>query len=94
MPDAGKAGLPRPSRSPVSPREFWNSAFVILPVLPFPPCVHIPFLRPKESFITCRDRDDGGGAQISARISAMILARLRGLTYAHSPVAEVAHASG
>ncbi|QJE99076.1 hypothetical protein [Luteolibacter luteus] len=54
--------------------------------------MHIPFLRPKESFITCRDRDDGGGAQISARISAMILARLRGLTYAHSPVAEVAHA--
>lgn len=54
--------------------------------------VQIPFLRPKDSFITCRDRDDGGGAQISARISTMILARLKGLTYAHSPVADVAHA--
>lgn len=51
----------------------------------------LPFFRPKDSFITCRDRDDGGGAQISARISTMILARLKGLTYAHSPVADVAH---
>ena len=50
-----------------------------------------PFLRPKDSFITCRDRDDGGGAQISARISTMICAKLKGLTYAHSPVADVAH---
>ncbi|MCW1883329.1 hypothetical protein OKA04_01220 [Luteolibacter flavescens] len=49
------------------------------------------FLRPKDSYITCRDRDDGGGAQISARISAMICAKLKGLTYAHSPVADVAH---
>lgn len=54
--------------------------------------VHIPFLRPKDAYITCRDRDDGGGAQISARISAMILARLKDLTYAHSPVSDVAHA--
>ncbi|WP_367873385.1 hypothetical protein [Luteolibacter sp. Populi] len=51
----------------------------------------LPFLRPKDSFITCRDRDDGGGAQISARISTMILARLKGLTYAHTPVSDVAH---
>lgn len=57
------------------------------------PCcaVPLPFLRPKDSFITCRDRDDGGGAQISARISAMIFARLKGLTYAHTPVSDVAH---
>jgi hypothetical protein len=48
-------------------------------------------LRPKDSFITCRDRNDGGGAQISARISTMILARLKGLTYAHTPVSDVAH---
>jgi len=51
----------------------------------------LPFLRPKDSFITCRDRDDGGGAQISARISTMILARLKGMTYAHTPVSDVAH---
>jgi len=49
------------------------------------------FLRPKDSYLTCRDRDDGGGAQISARISTMICARLKGLTYAHTPVSEVAH---
>lgn len=53
--------------------------------------VPFPFFRPKECLITCRDRDDGGGAQISARISTMIFARLKGLTYAHSPVADVAH---
>lgn len=53
--------------------------------------VPFPFFRPKDSFITCRDRDDGGGAQISARISTMIFARMKGLTYAHSPVANVAH---
>lgn len=52
----------------------------------------LPFLRPKDAYLTCRDRDDGGGAQISARISAMICADLKGLTYAHSPVADVAHA--
>lgn len=51
-----------------------------------------PFLRPKDSYITCRDRDDGGGAQISARISTLILARLKGLTYAHTPLSDVAHA--
>ena len=49
------------------------------------------FLRPKDSYLTCRDRDDGGGAQISARISTMICAQLKGLTYAHSPVSDVAH---
>lgn len=54
--------------------------------MPFP-------IRPKECYLTCRDRDDGGGAQISARISAMICARLKSLTYAHSPVADVAHIS-
>ena len=60
---------------------------------PGPCCaVPFPFLRPKDSFITCRDRDDGGGAQISARISTMILARLRGMTYAHTPLSDVAHA--
>jgi len=53
--------------------------------------VPFPFLRPKDSFITCRDRNDGGGAQISARISTMICAQLKGLTYAHSPVADIAH---
>jgi hypothetical protein len=50
------------------------------------------FLRPKDSYLTCRDRDDGGGAQIAARISTMICARLKGMTYAHSPLSEVAHA--
>jgi hypothetical protein len=54
--------------------------------------VRFPFLRPRDSFITCRDRDDGGGAQISARISTMILARLKGMTYAHTPLGDVAHA--
>ncbi len=49
-------------------------------------------LRPKESYITCRGRDDGGGAQVMACASAMIYARLRGLTYAHSPLTQVAHA--
>jgi hypothetical protein len=49
------------------------------------------FLRPKDSYLTCRDRDDGGGAQISARISTIICAKLKGLTYAHSPVSDVAH---
>jgi hypothetical protein len=53
--------------------------------------VPFPFFRPKDSFITCRDRDDGGGAQISARISTMIFARMKGLTYAHSPAENVAH---
>ncbi len=52
----------------------------------------LPCLRPKDSFITCRDRHDGGGAQAAARISAMIFARLKGLTYAHSPLTDVEHA--
>ena len=76
----------------VSKRIFPVRKLECSPILPFPPPVHIPFLRPKDSFITCRDRDDGGGAQISARISTMILARLKGITYAHTPVSEVAHA--
>ena len=60
---------------------------------PGPCCaVPFPFLHPRDSFITCRDRDDGGGAQISARISTMILARLKGMTYAHTPLCDVAHA--
>lgn len=50
------------------------------------------FLRPKDSFITCRGRDDGGGAQVMACASAMIYARQRGITYAHSPLQNVAHA--
>jgi hypothetical protein len=54
--------------------------------------VPLPFLRPKDSYLTCRDRDDGGGAQISARISAMICAQLKGMIYAHTPVSDVAHA--
>lgn len=49
------------------------------------------FLQPKECYITCRDRDDGGGAQIAARVSAMIFARLKGIRYAHSPLTSVAH---
>jgi hypothetical protein len=53
--------------------------------------VPFPFLRPQDGFITCRDRDDGGGAQVAARISTMIFAGLKGLSYAHSPLAEVAH---
>jgi hypothetical protein len=53
--------------------------------------IRLPWFRPQDAYITCRDRDDGGGAQIMAQASAMICARLRGLTYAHSPLAEVAH---
>lgn len=51
-----------------------------------------PLFRRKDCFITCRDRCDGGGAQIAARISTMIFAKLKGLTYAHSPLADVTHA--
>jgi len=54
--------------------------------------VPLPFLRPKDSYITCRDRHDGGGAQTAARISTMILAGLKGMTYAHTPLADVEHA--
>jgi len=53
--------------------------------------VGLPWLRPKEAWVTCRDRDDGGGAQIMARASAMIFAGLRGACYAHSPMTDVAH---
>lgn len=45
-----------------------------------------------DSYVTCFQRDDGAGAQISARISAMIFARLTGARYAHTPLREVAHA--
>ncbi len=50
------------------------------------------FGREKPTYLTCRGRDDGGGAQISACISTMIAARLRGVDYAHSPLEQVAHA--
>ena len=50
------------------------------------------FRRSGPTYIPCRDRDDGGGAQISAQISTMIYARLKGLVYAHTPLADVAHA--
>ena len=50
------------------------------------------FGRAKECFITCRDRTDGGGAQIAAQISTMIHARLKGIHYAHTPLTNVAHA--
>ncbi|MBB5352650.1 hypothetical protein HNR46_002898 [Haloferula luteola] len=47
--------------------------------------------RPRPSYLTCAGRDDGGGAQIIAQISVMALAKLRGLTYAHTPLSDVAH---
>jgi len=53
--------------------------------------IGLPWLRPKEAWVTCRDRNDGGGAQIMARASAMIFARLRGANYAHTPMSDVAH---
>ncbi|MGE9271103.1 MAG: hypothetical protein ACQKBU_09905 [Verrucomicrobiales bacterium] len=49
------------------------------------------FRRKQDTYVTCRDRDDGGGAQISACISTMIYARLKGIRYAHTPLIEVAH---
>lgn len=51
----------------------------------------LPFLRPKNAYLTCCGRDDGGGAQIAACISTMIMARLKGMTYAHTPLSTVAH---
>jgi len=45
-----------------------------------------------DSYVTCFQRDDGAGAQISARISAMLFARLTGARYAHTPLRDVAHA--
>lgn len=44
--------------------------------------------------ITCRGKDDGGGAQVHAVISALALARAAGLTYYHSPFRSIAHAEG
>lgn len=52
----------------------------------------VPFGRAQPTYLTCRGRHDGGGAQISACISTMIAARLRGVSYAHSPLQSVAHA--
>lgn len=48
-------------------------------------------LRPKHAYVTCAGRTDGGGAQIAAQISTMIFARSTGLTYAHTPLCDVAH---
>lgn len=50
------------------------------------------FGREKPTYLTCRGRDDGGGAQIMACLSTMIAARLRGVRYAHTPLEQVAHA--
>lgn len=47
--------------------------------------------KPKRSYVTCRDRDDGGGAQIAACISTMIYARMKGIEYAHTPLSDIAH---
>ncbi|NIJ42050.1 hypothetical protein FHS78_002341 [Parvibaculum indicum] len=44
--------------------------------------------------ITCRGKDDGGGAQVHAVISALALAHATGLTYYHSPFTSIAHAEG
>ncbi|MGX1196802.1 hypothetical protein [Parvibaculum sp. MBR-TMA-1.3b-4.2] len=44
--------------------------------------------------LTCRGKDDGGGAQVHAVISALALARATGLTYYHSPFRSIAHAEG
>ncbi|BCX49883.1 conserved hypothetical protein [Haloferula helveola] len=46
----------------------------------------------RPTYVTCRGRDDGGGAQIAACVSTMIYARLRRATYVHSPLQTVAHA--
>jgi hypothetical protein len=45
-----------------------------------------------DSYLTCFRRDDGAGAQISARVSTMLFARLTGARYAHTPLRAVAHA--
>lgn len=44
-----------------------------------------------DAYLTCSQRDDGAGAQVSARVSAMIFAGLTGAKYAHSPMRNVAH---
>lgn len=54
--------------------------------------MRLPFLHPRDAYVTCTGRDDGGGAWIAAQISTLIFARLRGLRYAHTPVGPVAHA--
>lgn len=45
----------------------------------------------KISYITCRDRRDGGGAQVCAQLSAILYAAHCGATYAHTPLEDIAH---
>lgn len=41
--------------------------------------------------MTCRDRQDGAGAQITAAISTILYAQFFGYRYVHSPLCDVAH---
>src|SRR5689334_8732470 len=44
--------------------------------------------------VTCQGRGDGAGAQATGVISAMLLARVAGCRYLHSPFTSVSHAAG
>lgn len=56
------------------------------------PPISVVFGRnPKMAYVTCRDRRDGGGAQVGAQLSAILYAALHGATYAHTPFQEIAH---
>ena len=41
--------------------------------------------------MTCRDRRDGGGAQVCAHLSTILYAAHHGATYVHTPFEEIAH---
>jgi len=45
----------------------------------------------KRAYVTCRDRTDGGGAQVAAQLSAILYATEQGATYAHTPFQQIAH---
>ena len=44
--------------------------------------------------LTCRGKDDGGGAQVHAVISALAFAHATGLGYSHTPFRTIAHGDG
>lgn len=56
-----------------------------------PPTLDVFGRSPKMAYVTCRDRRDGGGAQVCAQLSGIIYAALCGATYAHTPFQEIAH---
>jgi hypothetical protein len=44
--------------------------------------------------VTCRGKNDGAGAQASRVVSAMLMARIAGCRYLHSPFVNMGHAEG